>query len=148
MLKKYNLMKKVDGNPWVTLAYAQSIDGSIAAWRGKPLAISNTASMEITHHLRARHQAILIGIGTLLADDPQLNVRLVPGDDPQPVVLDNHLRFPTGARLRGGSKQPWIMASSEASPRREDAERATQCHGASPRGKRRHPIERPDGSMG
>jgi 3,4-dihydroxy 2-butanone 4-phosphate synthase/GTP cyclohydrolase II len=101
--------------PHVTLAYAQSLDGSIAAYPGLPLTISGPASMEITHHLRARHQVIIVGVGTLLADDPRLNVRLVTGDDPQPVVLDNQLRFPLNARLLEGKKKPWIMTSKQAS---------------------------------
>ncbi len=108
--------------PWVTLAYAQSIDGSIAAHRGASLALSNPASLEITHHLRSRHDAILIGIGTLLADNPRLNVRLVPGDDPQPVVLDNQLRTPLDSRLLiEGATKPWIMTSSRASKKRAKA---------------------------
>jgi 3,4-dihydroxy 2-butanone 4-phosphate synthase/GTP cyclohydrolase II len=87
------------GLPWVTLAYAQSLDGSIAAQRGAPLGLSGAASLEVTHRLRAQHHAILVGIGTLLADDPRLSVRLVPGDDPQPVVEHHRLRTPLDARL-------------------------------------------------
>ena len=103
------------GLPWVTLSYAQSMDGSIAARRGTPLLLSSTATLEITHHLRACHDAILGGIGTVLADNPRLNVRLVPGEDPQPVVLDNQLRFPLDAYLvTRGVKPPWIMASMDA----------------------------------
>jgi len=109
------------GLPWVTLSYAQSLDGSIAARRGAPLALSGPATLEITHRLRARHETILVGIGTLLADDPRLNVRLAPGDDPQPVVLDSRLRFPLEARLLRGRKPPWIMTSQKASPEREAA---------------------------
>lgn len=107
------------GFPWVTLAYAQSLDGSISAQRGLPLVISGPKSMAITHNLRAIHQAILIGIGTLLADDPQLNVRQVPGEDPQPVVLDNQLRTPLDARLLHGKKPPWIMTSDQSLPGKE-----------------------------
>ena len=109
------------GRPWVTLSYAQSLDGSIAARRGVPLAISGTATQKITHNLRARHDAILVGIGTLLADDPQLNVRLVPGDDPQPVVLDSKLRFPLEARVLRGKKSPWIFTTQNSDLEREAA---------------------------
>ena len=107
------------GRSWVTLSYAQSLDGSIAARRGSPLVLSGSATLEITHHLRSRHAAILVGIGTLLADDPQLTVRLVPGEDPQPVVLDSQLRFPLDARLLQTTKSPWIMASRNAPADRE-----------------------------
>jgi 3,4-dihydroxy 2-butanone 4-phosphate synthase/GTP cyclohydrolase II len=109
------------GRPWVTLTYAQSLDGSIAAQRGVPLALSGSATLKFTHSLRAGHSAILIGIGTLLADDPRLNVRLVSGDNPQPVVLDRQLRFPTEARLLGGQKSPWIFTTQNAQPEREVA---------------------------
>jgi 3,4-dihydroxy 2-butanone 4-phosphate synthase/GTP cyclohydrolase II len=107
------------GHPWVTLSYAQSLDGSITAQRGAPLALSGSATLKITHSLRARHSAILIGIGTLLADDPQLNVRLISGADPQPVVLDRQLRFPMEARLLCGNKSPWIFTTRSAQPERE-----------------------------
>jgi GTP cyclohydrolase II len=109
------------GRPWVTLSYAQSLDGSIAAQRGAPLALSGSATLKITHSLRAMHSAILVGIGTLLADDPQLNVRLVSGADPQPIVLDRQLRFSMEARLLRGQKSPWIFTTQNAQPERESA---------------------------
>jgi 3,4-dihydroxy 2-butanone 4-phosphate synthase/GTP cyclohydrolase II len=101
--------------PWITLSYAQSLDGSIAVVRDRPLALSGPESLRLTHQLRARHQAILVGIGTVLADDPRLNVRLADGEDPQPVVLDSQLRFPLDARLMGSRKPPWIITTAQAS---------------------------------
>src|SRR5262249_24805677 len=71
------------GRPLVTLSYAQSVDGSIAARPGQPLALSGAQSMTLTHQLRAAHDAILVGIGTVLADNPRLTVRLVEGKNPQ-----------------------------------------------------------------
>lgn len=101
--------------PLVTLSYAQAVNGSITHSRGEQLQISSTESMMLTHKLRDTHDAILVGIGTLLADDPQLNVRLVRGRDPQPVVLDSHLRFPSSARLlTTAGRKPWIMTTSQA----------------------------------
>ncbi|NJN43878.1 MAG: RibD family protein [Anaerolineae bacterium] len=93
----------------MTLAYAQSLDGSIAARRGEPLTISGPESLHLTHQLRAKHDAILVGIGTVLSDDPQLTVRLVPGENPQPIILDTSLRFPPDARLFGNDRKPWIV---------------------------------------
>jgi 3,4-dihydroxy 2-butanone 4-phosphate synthase/GTP cyclohydrolase II len=98
------------GRPLVTLSYAQSLDGSLAARRGTPLRLSGEASMQLTHRLRAAHDAILVGIGTILADDPQLTVRLVDGAQPQPVILDSHLRLTPHARVFQGTKSPWIAA--------------------------------------
>ncbi len=94
--------------PLVTLTYAQSLDGSIAKDRGAPLVLSGSESLAMTHRLRAAHDAILVGIGTVLADDPQLTVRLADGLDPQPVVLDTHLRIPERCRLMEAEVRPWL----------------------------------------
>ena len=63
------------------------------------LDLSSPESLVLTHRLRAAHDAILVGIGTVLADDPRLTVRLAPGPQPQPVVLDSNLRLPAEAAL-------------------------------------------------
>lgn len=59
--------------PWITLTFAQSRDGKIAGAGRTPLRLSGDASMHMTHRLRAMHAAILVGVGTILADDPRLN---------------------------------------------------------------------------
>ncbi len=100
--------------PHVTLAYAQSLDGSIAAQRGQPLALSGPVSMTLTHALRAAHDAILVGVGTVLADDPRLTVRRVAGADPRPVVLDSTLRTPVAARLFDHPCAPLILTTTRA----------------------------------
>jgi len=102
--------------PRVTLAYAQSLDGSIAAQPGHPLALSGAESLRLTHALRARHDAILVGIGTMLADDPQLTVRLVEGRNPRPVIVDSQLRCPTGARLFLAAAGQPIIATTTLAP--------------------------------
>ena len=95
--------------PFVTLAYAQSIDGSIARRRGERFPLSGPDSLRLTHHLRGRHDAILVGVGTILADDPQLSVRLAEGTDPQPIVVDSSLRTRPDARLLQRPGRPlWI----------------------------------------
>src|SRR5215831_2035198 len=110
------------GRPFVTLTYAQSLDGCIAARRGQALHLSGRQSLTLTHRLRAAHDAILVGIGTVLADNPLLNVRLVEGKDPQPVIVDSQLRFPLEANLlRHHSLAPLIATS-------EQAERDRQRH--------------------
>lgn len=107
--------------PFVTLSYAQSLDGSITVRRGEPLAISGPESLTMTHRLRARHDAILVGIGTVLADDPRLTVRLVDGADPQPVIVDSRLRFPPRARLLQNGRPPWIATTTQADETRQAA---------------------------
>jgi GTP cyclohydrolase II len=105
--------------PFVTLTYAQSVDGCIAESQGQPLAISGPQSRAFTHQLRAAHDAILVGIGTVLTDDPRLTVRLVEAPrDPRPVVLDSRLRFPASARLLAGPG-PWIATAEDADPERQ-----------------------------
>jgi riboflavin-specific deaminase-like protein len=84
------------------------MDGTIGTTSGGPLRISGAESLYVTHQLRARHDAILVGIGTLLADNPQLTVRLVEGPSPQPVIVDSHLRTPLDARIWSHPKVPWI----------------------------------------
>jgi 3,4-dihydroxy 2-butanone 4-phosphate synthase/GTP cyclohydrolase II len=105
----------------VTLSYAQSLDGSIAARPGRPLPLSGAESLALTHYLRAAHDAILVGIGTVLADNPRLNVRLVQGKNPQPIVVDSRLRFPPYAQLLRHGRPPWIATSQEADPERQAA---------------------------
>jgi len=98
--------------PFVTLAYAQSLDGSITTARGERYSLSGSEALRFTHALRARHDAILIGVGTVLADDPELRVRLADGPSPQPVIVDSHVRTPSEAKLLSGAARPvWIAAA-------------------------------------
>jgi GTP cyclohydrolase II len=107
--------------PYITLAYAQSLDGSIAARPGQMLRLSNSRSQAMTHHLRAGHDAILVGINTVLSDDPRLTVRLASGKDPRPVVIDGCLRTPVTARLlERPASTPIVATSSTACPHREE----------------------------
>jgi riboflavin-specific deaminase-like protein len=106
--------------PFVTVTYAQSIDGSIATKDRRPLKISGLESMRLTHQLRACSDSILVGINTVLADDPKLTVRLVSGPNPQPVVLDTRLRIPANARLLQRTDPPvWLASTLSSDNRRE-----------------------------
>jgi len=107
------------GRPFVTLSYAQSLDGCISARAGVALALSGRQSLKLTHRLRASHDAILVGIGTVLADNPRLNVRLVNGSNPQPVVVDGRLRIPPDCKLlTQDSIAPWIVTKEDQDPAR------------------------------
>lgn len=117
VVSEIDLVKKPEGRPFVTLSYAQSLDGSIAARRGEHLRISGQESSRFTHQLRAYHDGILIGIGTVLADDPQLTVRHVQGENPQPVILDSKLRIPPDASIIK-NHSPWIATTELADPRK------------------------------
>jgi GTP cyclohydrolase II len=109
--------------PVVTLSYAQSLDGSIALNRRQPLGLSGPESMLLTHHLRSWHDAIMVGVGTVLADDPQLNVRLVTGPSPRPIILDPQLRTPAKARLWDvpGRECPIFVAAPDVEQSKIDA---------------------------
>lgn len=113
--------------PTITLSYAQSLDGSLSAVAGQPLDLSGPESMLFTHQLRAAHDAILVGIGTVLADDPRLTAHRVGGPHPQPVVVDSRLRFPLTARLFAHPRGVWI-ATTDAAP--AEAQQSLEAHGA------------------
>lgn len=87
--------------PFVTLTYAQSLDGCIALKTPstEPLILSSKESMVLTHELRAFHDGILVGVGTVVADNPSLTTRLVPGQDPRPIILDPQLIVPLDCKL-------------------------------------------------
>ncbi len=87
------------GRPLVVLKAAATLDGRIATVTGESQWITSAAAREHVHGLRDRHDAILVGSGTALADDPQLSCRLEGGRDPVPVLLDARLRVSSTARM-------------------------------------------------
>jgi GTP cyclohydrolase II len=98
------------GRPYITVSYAQSLDGSIATLNKNQMQLSGRESMFLTHRLRACCQSILVGIGTVLADNPSLTVRLAEGQNPQPIILDTRLRTPLDANLvRRSDLSTWIV---------------------------------------
>ena len=101
--------------PWpcVTLSYAQSLDGSIAGCTGETLGISGGPALDFTHRLRAMHDAILVGVNTVLVDDPRLTVRRVAGPSPRPIVVDSQLRTPLDSRLVRRREAATIIAATE-----------------------------------
>jgi GTP cyclohydrolase II len=103
-----------DAGPFVTLSYAQSLDGSIAVESQVPYALSSKQSLILTHFLRAHHDALLVGVNTILADDPQLNVRYCEGEDPRAVIVDSQLRTPPDCRVLKQAKQPPIIVTTAA----------------------------------
>ena len=104
----------VSGLPWVIMKAGISIDGRIAAFPGQATMITGKQSLRKVHAIRNHVDAILIGIGTALADDPSLTTRLsgpVSGRDPLRVVLDAELRLPRSARLlqQDSAADTWIF---------------------------------------
>ncbi|MFN4289977.1 MAG: bifunctional diaminohydroxyphosphoribosylaminopyrimidine deaminase/5-amino-6-(5-phosphoribosylamino)uracil reductase RibD [Permianibacter sp.] len=123
------LMRMRSGRPWVTVKLGMSLDGRTALSNGESKWITGEAARRDVQFLRARHQAILTGIGTVLADDPQLTVRLGDADWPayvnpsyrQPplrVVLDSHGRLPPGRKITDSSAPTLVC---HAGSTRDDA---------------------------
>ncbi len=100
------------GRPLVVLKAAASLDGRIATELGESRWITSAAAREHVHGLRDRYDAILVGSGTALADDPQLSCRLEGGRDPLPVLLDARLRVPPSARMFTGGTAALVYSSS------------------------------------
>lgn len=87
-----------------TVTYAQSIDGSISSRDSRPILLSGSASMTFTHELRAIHDGILVGINTILSDNPSLTVRLVKDAvNPTVIVVDTSLKCPIDRKILRGS---------------------------------------------
>ncbi len=115
-----------DGRPHVTLKFAVSSDGMIGAAGRKPVALTGEAATASVHLLRAHHDAILIGIGTAIADDPLLTCRL-PGmasRSPIRIVLDPRLHLPASSRLVQSARETplWVAGTGDSS--------AIERHGA------------------
>ena len=99
---------------YITVSYAQSIDGNIATSSGDSQWISGPETLKLCHQLRRENQAILIGIGTVLRDDPILTCRLVRGNSPARIVLDSHLRIPHNSRIAESARElPTYIFTSE-----------------------------------
>lgn len=101
--------------PFVTLKFAQTLDGRIATASGHSRWISSPASLRFAHTLRAVHDGILVGSGTILKDDPELTVRLVKGRNPVRIVVDTRLAIsPDAAVLKNQDRAKTIVATTDA----------------------------------
>lgn len=104
---------------FVTLKLASTADGQLATRSGHSTWVTGEAAREYVHQERARSDAVMVGVGTVLADDPALNVRLVRGRDPIRIVVDSTARTPPTAKLlREGTSPVWIAVTPRAPARR------------------------------
>src|SRR5439155_16455830 len=106
----------------------QTIDGRIASRTGDSRYVSGDGSLRLAHELRAAHDAVLVGIGTVLADDPQLTVRLAPGASPVRVIVDSLLRIPLDANVLTTKGGRTIVATTSLAS--EERAAAIRAHGA------------------
>jgi diaminohydroxyphosphoribosylaminopyrimidine deaminase / 5-amino-6-(5-phosphoribosylamino)uracil reductase len=111
-----------EGLPTVTIHYAQTLDGRIATRQGQSQWISGEASLLLAHRLRASHAAVLVGVGTVVADNPRLTVRLVPGGSPLRVVADSTLRLPPTANVLTDGAARTVIATTDRAPEARVAE--------------------------
>lgn len=113
------------GVPWVTLKMALTLDGKIATRTGASRWISSEVSRLKAHELRNTHDAVLVGIGTVLADDPELTTRIPGGRDAVRIILDSRLRLPLKARVVNlTSSAPTLVATTEQAPKERQEELA------------------------
>jgi diaminohydroxyphosphoribosylaminopyrimidine deaminase / 5-amino-6-(5-phosphoribosylamino)uracil reductase len=116
-LNEVYLKFRTTGLPFVTAKVATSLDGKIATKTGQSKWITDTQARRRARQLRAEHQAILVGINTVLADDPHLGPRAPGAPEPWRIVLDSHLRIPPGSQVVK-SKKCIVACTMEASPRK------------------------------
>jgi 3,4-dihydroxy 2-butanone 4-phosphate synthase/GTP cyclohydrolase II len=105
-----------EDRPAVVLKYAQTADGRIATASGDSKWISGEEERVVSHCLRARADAVMVGIGTVLRDDPQLTVRMVSGASPIRVILDSKLEVPLDARVLDRDAHTVVVTTGASDP--------------------------------
>ena len=103
--------------PYVVLKYAMTLDGKLAAYTGQSQWITGEEARRHVHTQRGRYRAIMVGVGTVLTDDPQLTCRIEGGRNPLRIVCDTHLRTPLTAQVvRTAKEVPTLIATCESDP--------------------------------
>jgi diaminohydroxyphosphoribosylaminopyrimidine deaminase/5-amino-6-(5-phosphoribosylamino)uracil reductase len=119
------------GRPFIILKWAMTLDGRTATSSGESRWITGAKSRRYAHELRSQVDGVLVGIGTVLQDDPRLTVRLAHyrGRQPARIILDSELRIPFGAQcVKDCRKQETIIATTHAAPKQKiEALRSRGC---------------------
>ena len=102
--------------PYITFKYAVSSDGFIAGPSGVPVQISTELSAIRVHQMRAEHQGILVGVQTIINDNPSLSTRIVPGKNPLRIVLDPQGRIPADAKVLTDGGETVVLKSASEIP--------------------------------
>jgi len=117
-----------NGRPFVILKHAQSLDGRIATRTGDSRWISGRESLKLAHRLRSEVDAVLVGSGTVRADDPALTVRLVKGNNPYRIVVSASMNLPIHSRLLKDNKDCRTILATTAAAREKFARRKRLPH--------------------
>jgi len=102
--------------PFITLKFAQTLDGKIATREGDSKWVSSKKSLAFAHKLRSQNQAILVGIKTIKKDDPQLIVRLAKGGNPKKIILDSKLSIGLTSKVLKRNPKKTIIATTNLAP--------------------------------
>lgn len=123
--------------PFVIGQLGQSLDGRIATATGKSRYIGCPEAIGHLHRIRALVDAVVVGVGTVIADDPQLNTRDAEGPSPARIVIDPNFRLPAEARMLGDGGRPIHAVQADESPR----DWGVQPIAVAPRGGTLHPAD-------
>lgn len=116
------------GRPYVTMKYAMTIDGKIAAYTGASKWVTGEEARHHVHEQRKKNTAIMVGIVTVLADDPMLNCRIEGGRDPVRIICDTHLKMPVTSKIVKTAKDiPTIIACCTADEELQRPYREAGC---------------------
>ncbi|HET8679545.1 MAG TPA: bifunctional diaminohydroxyphosphoribosylaminopyrimidine deaminase/5-amino-6-(5-phosphoribosylamino)uracil reductase RibD [bacterium] len=116
-VNEFYIKHRRTGQPFVTLKWAMSLDGKIAADRASATQITGEDARRFAHELRDMYDVVLVGVQTVLSDDPRLTCRLPGGRDPLRVVVDSRLRTPPSARVVTSAAARALIVTTAAAPR-------------------------------
>ncbi len=120
ILNEKYIHHRTTGMPYVTVKFAQTLDGRIATAGGSSRWISSPESLKLAHKLRATNDAILVGVSTVIKDNPELTTRLVKGRNPLRVVLDSALGIPLEAKvLQNQDKAKTLVVTTPSADRQK-----------------------------
>ena len=122
LLSRFEQALRLD-RPWVQAKWAMTLDGKTASRTGSSRWISGDVALRHAHELRAAADAVMVGMGTVLVDDPSLDVRHCEGQDPIALVIDPRGEIPLSSHLvqRARESQVWLLVSSNCPPDRIQA---------------------------
>jgi diaminohydroxyphosphoribosylaminopyrimidine deaminase/5-amino-6-(5-phosphoribosylamino)uracil reductase len=142
-INKFFIKHVTTGLPYVTLKIAMSLDGKVALKSGKSKWISSEPSRAVVHRMRSEYDAVLVASATVIADDPELTVRLVEGRDPKRIVLDASLRLTGEEKIFSKEAEKVILLTTHPAYR-DKTEKAKQLEA---RGVKIHKVGTIEGQL-